>query len=135
MMRRLVAVAVAIVFLSTSNSALAGSTRDQTPAEKAASLKQQVVGIPAGAVIELKLQQKGSRKITGKLGVITDEGFEVQTVQSGQVTNQKVAFADVKSIKEKRGTSRVTKGLAITGVVLGILLIVGIVLAAVGVNN
>lgn len=120
MMRRLVAVTLAVLCLSPSKPVFAGSVLDQTPAERAASLKQQVVGIPAGAVIEVKLQRKGSGKITGKLGSITDEGFEVQTVSSGQVSSQKVAFADVKSVKEKHGMSVVTKILIVTGIVVAV---------------
>jgi diphthamide synthase (EF-2-diphthine--ammonia ligase) len=131
MMRRLVAVTLAVVCLSPSKSAFAGSVLDQTPAERTASLKQQVVGIPAGAVIEVKLQQKGSRKITGKLGSITDEGFEVQTVSSGQVSSQRVAFADVKSVKEKHGMSVVTKVLIVTGIVVAVsAALTGILIAA-----
>jgi hypothetical protein len=125
MMRQLVAVTLAFVCLSTSNPAFAGSAPDQTPAERTASLKQQVVGIQAGTVIEVKLQQKGSKKITGRLGSITDEGFEVQTVKSGKVSSQKVAFADVKSVKEKHGMSLVTKGLIVAGVAVGALALLG----------
>ena len=132
MMRRLVAGTLAVLCLFPSKPVFAGSVLDQTPAERAVSLKQQVVGIPAGAVIEVTLQQQGSRKITGKLGSITDEGFEVQTVSSGQVSSQKVASADVKSVKEKHGMSVVTKALLVTGIVVGALAALGGILIASG---
>jgi hypothetical protein len=83
-------------------------------------------------VIEVKLQQKGSEKITGRLGSITGEGFEVQTVRSGQVSSQKVAFDDVKSVKEKHGMSVVTKALIVTGIVVGALAALGGILIASG---
>jgi hypothetical protein len=120
MIRRLVAVTLAVICLSTSSPAFAGSAPDQT-AERTASLKQQVIGIQAGTVIAVKLQQKGSKRITGRLGPVTDEGFEVQTVKSGKVSSEKVAFADVKSVKEKHGMSLVTKTLIVTGIVVGVL--------------
>jgi hypothetical protein len=132
MMRRLVAVTLAVLCLSPSKPAIARNALDQTPAERTASLKQQVVGIPAGTVIEVKFQQKGSEKITGRLGSITGEGFEVQTVRSGQISSQKVAFADVKSVKEKHGMSVVTKALIVTGIVVGALAALGGILIASG---
>jgi len=132
MMRRLVAMTLAVVCLSPSKHAFAGSVLDQTPAERTASLKQQVVRIPAGTVIEVKLQQKGSKKITGRLGSITREGFEVQTVMSGQVSTEKVEFADVKSVKEKHGMSRVIKVLIVAGIVVAVSAALTGILIAVG---
>jgi hypothetical protein len=129
MASRLVAVTLAVVCLSTSNPAFAGNALDQTPAERTASLKQQMVGIHTGTVIEVKLQQKGSQRITGRLGPVTDEGFEVQTVKSGKVSSEKVAFADVKSVKEKHGVSLVTKTLIVTGIVVAVL---GVLAIAIG---
>jgi hypothetical protein len=84
---------------------------EQSPSS-ASDLKRQLALIPAGKTIEVKLKQEGSKKITGKLGSVTDEGFEVQTVKSrfslseepGKVSTEKIAFADVESVK-KRGMS------------------------------
>ena len=123
-MHRLVAATLAFVCLSTFNPAFACSAQDQAPTERVASFKQRVVGIPAGTVIEVRLQQQGSKTITGRLGSITDEGFEVQTVKSGKISSEKVAFTDVKSVKEKHGMSRVTKTLIVTGVVVGVLCLI-----------
>ena len=132
MMRRLVAVTLAVLCLSPSKPAFARNALDQTPAERTASLKHQVVGILAGTVIEVRLQQKGSEKITGRLGSITGEGFEVQTARSGQVSSEKVAFADVKSVKEKHRMSRVTKILIVTGIVVAVSAALTGILIAVG---
>jgi hypothetical protein len=84
---------------------------EQSPAS-ASDLKRQLALIPAGKTVEVKLKQEGSKKITGKLGPVTDDGFEVQTVRSrfslseepGKVSTEKIAFADVESVK-KRGMS------------------------------
>ncbi len=77
---------------------------EQSPAS-ASDIKRQSALIPAGKNIEVKLKQEGSKKITGKLGPVTDDGFELQTVKSGQVSSEKIVFADVESIR-KRGMSR-----------------------------
>ncbi len=73
--------------------------------------------------MEVRLRQKGSEKIAGKLGPVTDEGFEVQTVKSGKVSNEKVAFADVNSVKEKRGMSRGHKILLVVLVPVGLFVV------------
>lgn len=80
----------------------------------------------------MKLQQKRSKEITGRLGSITDEGFEVQTVKSGNVSSEKVAFVDVKTVKEKHGMSLVTKTLIVTAVVVGVSALIGGILFATG---
>lgn len=91
---------------------------EQSPAS-ASDLKRQLALIPAGKTVEVKLKQEGSKRIIGKLGPVTDEGFEVQTVESGKVSTEKIAFADVESVK-KRGMNRVAKVVIITGV-LGVI--------------
>jgi hypothetical protein len=119
MMRQTIAVILSFVCLS----AFAGASDN---------LKQQLVGIPAGTVIEVKLQQKGSKKITGRLGLVSDEGFEIQSGQSGTVASEKVAFADVKSVKEKRGMRGGVKTLIIAGIVF---VAIGATLSAIQPNN
>jgi hypothetical protein len=83
--------------------------------------------IPAGTVVVVLVQQKGIKKITGNLGLVTDEGFEVQTVKSGKVSFEKIAFADVESV-EKRGTSGATRWLLGIATVFGILVIAAVAL-------
>jgi hypothetical protein len=129
MMRQFVAVLVSIAYLLVSNPAFASANSIQKATESQTSLKQQVPMIPTGGIIEVKLLQKGRKRITGKLGSVTDEGFEVQTVRSGNVVSEKIAFADVKSVKEKRGMS-VTRALVVTGVVCGVLMLIGVIAGA-----
>jgi hypothetical protein len=100
--------------------------------DPASAVKKQLSSIPAGKKIEVKLKQEGSKKITGKLGSVTEDGFEVQTIKSGKVSSQKVAFADVDSVK-KRGMGRGTKILIVTVVVVGAMgLVAAIVLPHTG---
>jgi hypothetical protein len=81
----------------------------QTPKEKLGK-------IPIGKVIEVKLLEKGSEKITGKLLSVSDESFEIQTTRSGNVSNEKISLNTVKSVK-KRGMRKAYKALIWIGVV------------------
>jgi len=76
--------------------------------------------IPAGSIVEVKLKQKGSSTIRGRLGAITDQGFEVQIAKSGKVSSEKVTFTEVKSVKAKKGMSTSTKVLIAVGVVFAV---------------
>jgi hypothetical protein len=125
-MRRMLTTALTIVFVFTSNPSYGALAPGQKPSEPASDPKKQVALIPAGKVVEVKLQQKGSKKITGKLGPVTDEGFEVQTVKSGKISSEKVAFADVKSVKEKE---QIGKADAVVATVLIVVLILGVAFA------
>ncbi len=88
----------------------------QTPQENKVAVKEQLGKIPLGSVIEVKLLHKGSDKITGKLVSVADESFEIQTTRSGKLSNEKIAFGMVKSVK-KRGMRTLYKALIWTGVV------------------
>jgi hypothetical protein len=122
-MHRMLATALSILYVLTSNPGFAASRQGQTPSEAPSNLKKQLAMLRTGTVVEVRLRQRGSEKITGKLGSMTDQGFEVQTVKSGTVSSEKVAFADVQSVK-KKGMSRMKK-LVVIGIVVGVLWVVG----------
>lgn len=83
-------------------------------------LKTQVIEIPAGSVVEVRLLSK--EKLQGRLGQLSDAGFELQAVKDGKIQTQKVAFDQVQSVKVKgRGMGNGAK------ITLGILAGVGIV--------
>ncbi len=82
-------------------------------------LRKQLLLIPAGKTIEVKLKQEGSKKITGKLGPMTEEGFEVQTAKNWKVSSQQIVFADVESVERKGGTA--AKAVVVIGIVFGAL--------------
>ncbi len=65
------------------------------------TLKERVLAIPPGTMTEVKLLNK--QKIRGRLGEVTDEGFTLTTAQGDKISTQKIAFADVKSIKKIEG--------------------------------
>ncbi len=87
--------------------------------ELRSDLKRELLSIPAGKIVEVKLKPGGKKKIQGRLGQITDESFEVQKVTSGQVSTETIAFADVESVK-KRGMHPAAKAAIIIGAAAGI---------------
>jgi hypothetical protein len=95
----------------------------QTPEETRAAIKEQVVVIPSGKIIEVELLQKGGDKIKGKLISVADEGFVIQSASSGKIFTQNVAFSEVKSVK-KIGMSVGKKMLIGVGVWFGVMLII-----------
>ena len=101
-----------------------GQSTEIQPVLSTGDLRKQLLSIPAGTVVVVTVQQNGIKKMTGKLGLVTDEGFELQTVTSGTVSFEKIAFADVESV-EKRGMSGGTRWL------LGLATVFGILVAAV----
>jgi hypothetical protein len=90
-------------------------------------IKERLAKIPVGKNIVVKLQREHGSKIKGKLLSVTDESFEIQTVQSGKVSHEKIVFAEVESVKTRmRG---LYKALIIVGAVA---LALGIAVAASG---
>lgn len=116
----------------TSALPAAKSRPDRQPnqsAEDFQRLKQKVLHFPAGSLVEVKLKQKGRGKVTGRLGSVTEEGFEVQTVISGKISNEDVRFVDVDSVKEKKKMSLSTKILIGVGIGLLVVMIYGATIA------
>jgi len=91
------------------------------------TLKEQVVLINPGSVIEVVLKNK--EKFSGRIGAVTDTGFDVQYVVKDQTTMRTVPFDKVKKVKQQReqgmnlGTKIAIGVLAGLGVVLLISLI------------
>ena len=64
------------------------------------TLKEQVVLINPGSVIEVVLKNK--EKFSGRIGAVTDTGFDVQYVVKDQTTMRTVPFDQVKKVKQQR---------------------------------
>jgi len=103
-----------------SASAAAGSqaSRSQKP-----TLKERVIQIPTGAQVEVRLLNK--ERLRGRLGEISDEGFTVQIAQGSRIEIHKVAFSEVKSVKEIRKQNTVKYVFLGVAMTLGLLLAVG----------
>jgi hypothetical protein len=96
---------------------LAQSGWAQPPKPREQVLKEQLVEIPAGSIVEVKLENK--QKLRGKLGAVSDAGFELQSVRDGKISTSNVAINEVRSIKAK------DKGMA-TGWKIGLGVLAGI---------
>ena len=65
-----------------SVSLLWGTAQAQPTQSRTEALKQQLIEAPTGSAVEVRLMNK--QKLQGKLGVVTDTGFDLQSVREGQ---------------------------------------------------
>ncbi|MBZ5594391.1 MAG: hypothetical protein LAP39_19290 [Acidobacteriia bacterium] len=96
------------------------------------TVQEQVGRISKGSIIEVKTKLKKMKRVSGRLGEVTADGFEVQVAQGQKVDNVKLSFADVKSVAEKpqnKGTHPVVWVLAGVGIALTVLLVVALAVA------
>ena len=89
------------------------------------AIEKQVGEIAKGSVVVVTTNLKKMKKVTGRLGEVTVEGFEVDNV--------KLRFADVTSIAEKTHHKKTGSGvwvLAAVGGALLVIVIIGAVIAS-----
>jgi hypothetical protein len=79
-----------------SQSPQAG-TSEKTP------LQQRVLEIPAGTLVEVRLKNK--EKLRGRLGEVSEDGFQMQVGTRDKSQIRKINFDELKSIKELGGGS------------------------------
>ena len=104
----------------------------QATAPTPIDLKERVTEIPGNSVIEVKLRSK--HKIRGRLGALTDSGFELQHASDGKIVTEVVAFDSAKSVEVVgKGLNFVAKVFIGIGIVAGVIgVIVGIACATGG---
>ena len=102
------------------------------PAEPAA-LKGQLLKIPIGSPIEVRLLSK--EKIRGQLAAVADDAVSIKTVVGSAIDEKKVPFDQVRSVKQVRGGLSVGAKVAVTVVIAGIILGVLGILAAAGLGS
>jgi hypothetical protein len=69
-------------------------------------MQERIGEIPTGSIVEVKTNLKKMKKVRGRLGTVTNEGFEIQVAKGQTIENVKLSFADVKSIAEKSQQKR-----------------------------
>ena len=107
-------------------SSLAVASPSQATTPTPGDLRERLTLIPAGSVIEVSLASK--HKIRGRLGTLTDSGFELQHASEGKIVTEVVAFDSAKSVKV------VGKGLNfVAKVFIGIGIVAGVILAIAGI--
>jgi hypothetical protein len=129
MVQRQLAIVCTVLLLWSS---LAVASPSQATAPTPGDLREGLTLIPAGSVIEVKLANKHS--IRGRLGALTDSGFELQHASDGKIVTEVVAFNSAKSVKVVgKGLNFVAKVFIGIGIVAGVIgVIVGIACAAGG---
>jgi hypothetical protein len=97
----------------------------QSKRDSRSTLGEQISSIPFGTLLQIRLRD--NRKLTGRIGAVSQEQFELQTMQANIVVKEIIAFKDVKSFKrlndQPGGASRrnMTALWAVIGFVGGLL--------------
>lgn len=94
-------------------------------------LKEQITQIPAGSVVEVKLTTR--QKYRGRLGAITDSGFDLQFTKAGRIVTETLTFDSVRSVKVvAQGWSLPKKIIVGTLIGAGVILVIGLIACAAG---
>ncbi len=118
---------VSVVWTSLTPELVAG--KETTSGEK--SLRQGVLAIPSGTMVEVKLINK--EKYRGRMGFHTENGFAVQTATGSNIEEKTVTFGQVRSIKTlrskgtpvRRRLASIGKGVAMAPVFILLFPVVG----------
>ena len=110
---------------------LPAESAQQTPPP---TVQEQVGQISTGSIVEAKTKLKNMKKVRGRLGAVTADGFEIQTVNGQKVDNIRLSFADVKSVADKSQQKSHTGMYILVGVcvTVGVMALIAVVLVAMG---
>lgn len=73
----------------------------KAPTDRTARLKEKLLGVPTGAMIEVQLLNK--ERVRGRLGQIDDQGFSLTTAERGKIVTRNIVFTEVNSIRQAEG--------------------------------
>lgn len=93
------------------------------------TLKEKLILLDAGSVVEVNLKNK--EKLRGRLGTVSDSGFDIQYVANDQSTTRTINYADVKKVKQQ-GDGMSTAAKITLGVLagLGVLVVISLIVTA-----
>ena len=109
-MRQLLSILLVVILCATSTyAAKPPGSSASIPAQVAQkpTLQEQVLEIPPGSLVVVRLKNK--EKLRGRLGELSNEGFILKYTKGNEIKERKVSFDELKSIKSKRGGSKVGK--------------------------
>jgi hypothetical protein len=95
----------------------ANEPRDQ--AGDVSRLREQVVHLPAGELIEVRLVSR--EKVHGRLGVVELDSFALKLHDAA--SERRIAFADVKSVKSIPSARASVVGWIVAGVAIGVVVV------------
>ena len=113
--------------LDTKAAVLEPLPPQSTATSPEARIKQRVIEIGPGSLVEVRLHSK--QRLVGRITAISDDSFGLQAVKGDTIAEQKAAFGDVKSIKQKN-PGNATRVWAVVGITLAAILVLGAVVAA-----
>jgi len=115
--------------LDTRAAVLEPLLPQSTETSPEARIKQRVIEIGPGSLVEVRLHSK--QRLVGRITAISDDSFGLQAVKGDTIAEQKVAFGDVKSIKQKNeGPRKAIYIWAGAGIALAVILVLGAIVAA-----
>lgn len=123
--------ALLLVSLLVWSSLVWASEAPQTSERRQQTLKQQITLVPSGSVVEIKLANE--HKLRGRLGAVTDSGFELQYARAGKIETETFGFDSVRSLKvvgQGWGTGK--KIVVGTLIGAGVIFIIGLVACLAG---
>ncbi len=120
---------LALILASSMLAEAAFAAKGAKPPQDRQTLKEKVLAIPPGTIVEVKLTTK--EKLRGRIGELTNEGFSLQVAKGNTIETQQISFDQVKSVKTVEGTgSKVGKGVIYGLAGAGALLVTLIIIAA-----
>ncbi len=105
----------------------------QAPTVQKATLQEQVLAIPAGSLVEIRLKTK--EKLRGRLVEVSNEAITVKVAKGDKIDERKLAFDELKSIKGVDGGSKAGKVTLYVLAGVGVGLVILFVIAAVVSRN
>ncbi len=122
MIRELLSILLASIFTlqACSNaralaSGAAGPKGPRPPNELA--VQQKVLAIAPNVMVRVRMRDK--EQLRGRLGKVSDEGFALKIASGDTIQDRQVAFTDVKSIKEEKGSGSRATTWILVGVLAG----------------
>jgi len=132
-MRNLVSVLLTWVLwtnaISGAPRSFAASPESQLPANHKPTLKEQLLEIPAGSIVEVRLKSK--EKLRGQLGEVTNDSFTIKHAKGEKIEDRTVTFEEVKSVKPVgQAKARNTVLTILAGVAIGVVVLIVVAVVA-----
>jgi hypothetical protein len=89
---RAVAAALCVLMLAGPAIAQVGGTADA----RLAKLKQVALSIPHGSPVQVQLKDK--TRLSGRIGAVDNDGFDLQFLDKGSIVSKKLAFEEVNKL-------------------------------------